>query len=125
MLARLSAALLLAIACAGNARQHNLAPSPRNGGATLLVSNRSLDDLVIALVRGQTRIRIGMVNALSTRRFEMTGAQFGAGGEARLSASSRNHSDLRVSAPFLAAAGHAIEWVIDFHNHDGSPVVVR
>ena len=70
-------------ACAPAAEQARLG-SPESK-TTLLVSNNNWSDMVIYLVRGSVRSRLGSVSSMGTARFAITDAMSGGGyGEIRV-----------------------------------------
>lgn len=111
----ISAALLIvAIACATVPASRQSGDARPPGRALLHVTNKSVDDLQLFLMRSGTAIRVGRLPGLSTRVFELSGSQLGDGGEIQLVAGSRSNPSAHRSSVFAASFGHRIAWVIDY-----------
>ncbi len=109
---RLLVTLLVMIpACAARLQTHEFHAATR--GVALRVTNKSVDDRQVFLVRSGTAIRLGLIQALSTRVFWISDAQLGSGGDLELRAAARSNSYVQRSATFSASVGQRIEWVIE------------
>jgi len=104
---------VMVIACATtppSSRVDGAGPASR---AILQVTNKSVDDLQLFLMRSGTAIRIGTMPGLSTRVFMIPLSQLGDGGELQLRAGMRTSPHSHRSGIFAATVGQRIAWVID------------
>jgi hypothetical protein len=113
----------IAASCAttGGWTRADAAASP--GQAILQVTNKSVDDLQLSLVRSGTTIRLGTIAALSTRVFLISDGQIGDGAELQLSAGTRSRPNWKHSGAFSASVGKRITWVIDAAVCSGSVII--
>jgi hypothetical protein len=101
-------------ACAPAAEQAELgSPESRT---TLLVSNNNWSDMVIYLVRGSTRSRLGSVSSMGTARFAISDAMTGGGyGEIRVMADPIG-SDRTWTSPVIdIVPGSQVELTVQNH----------
>ena len=106
---------LLVLPLAGCASRHGTtettAPTP-NTPVDLEVENHNWSDVVIYLVRGTQRQRLGMVNALSSTVFTFPYRRLGSSGDARLSAHAIGGGGY-TSESVLVQPGQTLKWTIE------------
>ena len=105
--------LLALIACAPTPTMNRVGMDGPGIRTILTVTNKKFDPQQVSLMRSGAVIPIGMVPALSTRVFLLSGSQFGDGGTLQLLAGSRSDASAFRSGTFSAMVGHRIEWVIN------------
>ncbi|MFL5495670.1 MAG: hypothetical protein ACJ8DC_14900 [Gemmatimonadales bacterium] len=104
-------ALLALDACASHHRTTQAAASV-NTPVDLEVENHNWSDIVIYLVRGTQRQRLGMVNALSSTVFTFPYRRLGTGGDARFSAHAIGGGGY-TSESVLVQPGQTLKWTIE------------
>jgi hypothetical protein len=112
----ISVALLIAVmvnACATTQLSSRFGGDGSPSGAILQVTNSTIDDLQLFLVRSGSAIRIGTSPGLSTAIFMIPLSQLGDGGELQLRAGMRASPHSHRSGIFAATGGQRISWVID------------
>jgi hypothetical protein len=106
---------LLVLLLAGCASRHGTtettAATP-NTPVDLEVENHNWSDVVIYLVRGTQRQRLGMVNALSSTVFTFPYRRLGSSGDARLSAHAIGGGGY-TSESVLVQPGQTLKWTIE------------
>ncbi|HEX3235159.1 MAG TPA: hypothetical protein VHR41_13235 [Gemmatimonadales bacterium] len=110
---RISWPLLLALMFAGCGSHHGTseAVSP-NTPVELEVENHNWSDIVIYLVRGSQRQRLGMVTALGNTVFTFPYRRLGNSGDARLSAHAIGGSGY-TSESVLVQPGQTLKWTLE------------
>jgi hypothetical protein len=110
---RISWQLLLTLLFAGCGSHHNTseAVSP-NTPVELEVENHNWSDIVIYLVRGSQRQRLGMVTALGNTVFTFPYRRLGNSGDARLAAHAIGGSGY-TSESVLVQPGQTIKWTLE------------
>jgi hypothetical protein len=107
--------LLVSPALSGCASHHGTtqttAAAP-NTPVDVEVENHNWSDVVIYLVRGTQRQRLGMVNALSSTVFNFPYRRLGGSGDARLSAHAIGGGGY-TSESVLVQPGQMIKWTLE------------
>jgi len=122
MRALVSIVALVALACAGSNRGPGTASLPAHG-AVIEVRNDEFDDLVVYLIRGGTRIPLGVVSGNSRRAFGLQNAQLGIGAGVALGVAKRGESISRRTPAFELPPGRIATWVVRRGNEQEQPVV--
>jgi hypothetical protein len=103
--------LLLSGCASHHATTQTTAPTV-NTPVDLEVENHNWSDIVIYLVRGTQRQRLGMVNALSSTVFTFPYHRLGSSGDARFSAHAIGGSGY-TSESVLVQPGQSLKWTIE------------
>ncbi len=108
--------LLLTLLFAGCASHHGTSQTTtaaaNNTPVELEVENHNWSDIVIYLVRGAQRQRLGMVTALGNTVFTFSYRRLGNSGDARLSAHAIGGSGY-TSESLLVQPGQTIKWTLE------------
>ena len=109
-IATLIASALLLSSCAALGPAAERHSRERN---TLLVQNRGWDDVTVYVVRGETDIRVGVVQALSSRMFPLPSSVAGPGTPIRLRGRKRLQDEVFTSHAFNMSPGEVARWTIE------------
>ena len=99
------------------------AGAARGNAAVVEVRNDRFDDLVIYLIRGGTRIELGVTPGAGRRNFTLRPADLGSGGAMVLGAAKRGVPMEQITAPFDLAPGHIACWVIRVGTRTEQPIL--
>jgi len=101
--------------CARGGETTGSAGTSQDVEVALEVENHNWSDIVIYLVRGGSSHRLGMVTALSTRRFVFPFRHLGSSGNNRLRAYPIGGGDDFTSEDVLIQPGQWIKWTLEGH----------
>jgi hypothetical protein len=104
--------MLLLSGCASHHRTTQTTPATINTPVDLEVENHNWSDIVIYLVRGTQRQRLGMVNALGNSVFTFPYRRLGTGGDARFSAHVIGGGGY-TSETVLVQPGQSLKWTLE------------
>jgi hypothetical protein len=104
--------ILVLSACASHHRTSQTTAANVNTPVDLEVENHNWSDIVIYLVRGTQRQRLGMVSALSSTVFTFPYHRLGTGGDARFSAHAIGGEGY-TSESVLVQPGQTLKWTIE------------
>jgi hypothetical protein len=105
--------LLLLPSCASHHATTQTTAATLNTPVDLEVENHNWSDVVIYLVRGTQRQRLGMVTALSSTVFTFPYRRLGNGSDARLSAHAIGDRGSYTSESLLVQPGQMIKWTLE------------
>lgn len=108
----LVACLLLLSGCAALGPAAERYSRERN---TLIVQNRGWDNVTVYVVRGEAAIRIGDVQALSSRVFPLPSSVTGSGMPIQLRGLRRLQDEVFTSPAFDVQPGEEVRWTIESH----------
>jgi hypothetical protein len=109
---------LMFVAAVAGCRSKDAKTSPEpetdpNTPVVVEVENHYLGDVVIYLVRGTQRQRLGMVTAMSSAVFSFPWRRLGAGGTDRMLAYPIAGSRAHVSEPLYVQPGQSVKWTLE------------
>jgi hypothetical protein len=104
--------MLVLFGCASHHRSSQTTAASVNTPVDLEVENHNWSDIVIYLVRGTQRQRLGMVNALGKTVFTFPYRRLGTGGDARFSAHVIGGGGY-TSETVLVQPGQSLKWTLE------------
>ena len=111
--ATILAVLLLLAACAANSGPDGAGTATGNRAAEVQVTNNNWSDMVIYVVRGGSRFRLGRVSSLSTAEFKIPGALVGQ--DVRLTADPVGLERPFRTEPIRVSPGQRVEFTVQNH----------
>ena len=107
------AATGLAMSACAPAAEHAALNTPVNSSTSITVRNQNWNDVVVYLLHGSSRVRLGTVNALSTSEFGIPGAYVLGVSDVTLQADPIGSSATFVSEPIQVYPGAHINLHIE------------
>ena len=104
--------ILVLFGCASHHGTTQAAPATVNTPVDLEVENHNWSDVVIYLVRGTQRQRLGMVGALGSTVFTFPYRRLGTGGDARFTAHAIGGGGY-TSESVLVQPGQSLKWTLE------------